>query len=106
MNSAILAADINNRIVALAQENSENRFNLLFNLIETERQRRPVTTRETLTKEQAFELRCLRDWLLKDKQREIFARQSTAIGLRPGSPVSDHERNCEHWLETLEAILK
>jgi hypothetical protein len=102
----MLASDISNRIIALAQENNENRFNILLNLIEAERKRNPVTSRQILTKDQIFELRCLKDWLTKRCQQEVASRQATAIGMRPGRPASDDERNYDHWIETLETILK
>lgn len=66
----MLAADLVKRIPDLAQDNVENRFNVVLNLIEAERKRQPVTPRQVLTTDQLFELRCLKDWLIRQRNQE------------------------------------
>lgn len=58
-----------------------------------------------LNTQQRFDLVCLRDWLLKLQQAEHQAALSRVTS-QGGGATSDDERNYDHWLETLEAILK
>ena len=89
VNAALLAADIADRVPAMARDSRQNNFDLLLGLVAAEQVRNPPSPRAVMTKEQVFELTCLRDYL-----RRAVADK--------GNPDTDMDR----WIEVLYKVLR
>lgn len=86
----------------MANDSQDNNIGLVVSLIKQEQQRHPIKVSSLLTSDQRFELRCLRDHLQHERQNEVTQRSKDG---RYPPPATDHERNCDHWIETLDQLL-